>query len=62
MDYSVKSYFLPTNALMKLRPLGVPRPVTLSHPLTAFNDESVPNVSAYQRVEVPWYIKLMKST
>ena len=44
---------------MKLAPLGVPNPVTLSHPGAVVSDESVPNVSAYQRLVTPWYSRLM---
>ena len=38
-------------AFIKLRPFGVPSPVTLSQPSAVFSDVSVPNVSTNQRVE-----------
>ena len=50
----VYGYLAAATAVTKLAPLGVPSPVTLSHPGPTFSDVSVPKLSAYQRVEVPW--------
>ena len=57
-----EDYFAAAAAVMKDKPLGVPNPVTLSHPGPVVREESVPNEIPYQRVVDPWYMELRKLT